>query len=56
MLFFQQMQSEVDNLRIEGKRKDSNIDMVSTDKERVISRLKSGEGWCQTLLVCRLSQ
>ena len=38
------MQAEVDGLQMEVKRKESNLDMISTEKERILSRLKTEEG------------
>ena len=38
------MQGEVDGLHTEVKRRDSNLDLVSTEKERMMGRLKVEEG------------
>lgn len=38
------MQAEVDSLHVEVSRRESSIDLVNTEKERLINRLKTEEG------------
>ena len=38
------MQAEVDSLHVEVSRRESNIELVNTEKERLINRLKTEEG------------
>ena len=38
------MQDEVDNLQVEMKRKDANIDLVHQDKDRLVGRIRAEEG------------
>lgn len=40
----QQMQAEVDNLNGELKRKTASEDMVKTEKDRLLARIKSDQG------------
>ena len=40
----QTMQAEVDSLHVEVSRRESSIDLVNTEKERLINRLKTEEG------------
>lgn len=42
-LFPQQMQSEFEGLQLETKRKEASLDLVSTEKEKLMNRLKSEE-------------
>ena len=40
----QTMQAEVDSLHVEVSRRESSIDLVNTEKERLINRLRTEEG------------
>ena len=43
-MMFQQMQAEVDSLHMEVKRKEAGLELVTSEKERTLVRLKNEEG------------
>ena len=38
------MQSEMDNLQVEMRRKDSSIELINQDKDRFVAKMKAEEG------------
>ena len=48
------MQAEVDSLQVEVSRRESNIDMVNTEKERILNRLKAEEGLYKDISNCKI--
>ena len=48
------MQAEVDSLHMEVKRKDSSLDIVNTEKERALRKIKNEEGRTKAMSPSRL--